>query len=77
MMSCFTGFFAVWTVHHDCDRSHAIARTVRGGYKALLTFNMFFHVEHHLFPGVPTRHLPELARRLDLVAPELSRMRVF
>ena len=20
---CMTSFFAVWTVHHDCDRSHA------------------------------------------------------
>src|SRR5262249_5823912 len=26
---CLTAFFAVWTVHHDCDRSHFIARTVR------------------------------------------------
>ena len=24
---CFSAFFAVWTVHHDCDREHYIART--------------------------------------------------
>jgi fatty acid desaturase len=28
-------------------------------------------VEHHLFPAVPTCHLPELSKRLDEVAPEL------
>jgi fatty acid desaturase len=33
--------------------------------RAALTFNMFFHLEHHLFPLVPTAHLPMLARRLD------------
>jgi fatty acid desaturase len=26
---------------------------------------MFFHVEHHLFPAVPTCHLWRLAERLD------------
>ena len=74
---CFTAFFAVWTVHHDCDRSHFIARTVRGRFKALVTYNMFFHTEHHLYPGVPTRNLPELADRLDQAAPELQQHRVF
>jgi fatty acid desaturase len=38
---------------------------------------MFFHVEHHLFPAVPTCHLPQLARRLDEAAPEFTRLRVF
>ena len=33
---------------------------------------MFLHVEHHLFPQVPTCHPPALARRLDRVMPELS-----
>lgn len=33
--------------------------------------------EHHLFAKVPTRHLPELARRLDLVAPQLRRKQVY
>jgi fatty acid desaturase len=74
---CLSGFFAVWTVHHDCDRSHYIARTIRHRFKAFVTYNMFYHVEHHLFPAVPTCHLPELAKRLDGAAPELSSRLVF
>jgi hypothetical protein len=38
---------------------------------------MLFHVEHHLLPKVPTRHPPELAWRLDRVAPELGRKQVY
>lgn len=74
--NCLTAFFAVWTVHHDCDRSHFIARTLRGRVMNAITFNMFFHIEHHLFPKVPTCHLPLLASRLDEVAPELRKMKV-
>jgi fatty acid desaturase len=73
---CLTAFFAVWTVHHDCDRSYLIARTLRRGWLNLLALNMFFHVEHHLFPKVPTCHLPCLAQRLDVVAPELKMKQV-
>lgn len=39
-------------------------------------FHMFFHVEHHLYPRVPTCHLPRLAARLDRAAPELQTWRV-
>jgi fatty acid desaturase len=53
------------------------ARTIRGRLKPFVTYEMFYHLEHHLFPAVPTRRLPELARRLDAVAPELSERRVF
>ena len=74
---CLTSFFAVWTVHHDCDQSGPFARTLRGLLKNGATYNMFFHVEHHLFPAVPTCHLPQLAARLDEAAPELTRLRVF
>ena len=41
------------------------ARTIRNRLRNAVTFSMFFHVEHHLFPQVPTAHLPRLARRLD------------
>jgi hypothetical protein len=44
-----TGFFAVWTVHHDCDRWDQLARTLRNRFKSALAFGMFYH--------------PELARR--------------
>ncbi len=74
---CLTAFFAVWTVHHDCDRSHFIARTLRNPLKSFIAFDMFYHVEHHLFPKVPTCHLGTLAKRLDKAAPELSKMQVF
>ena len=73
---CLTAFFAVWTVHHDCDRSHYIARTLRGRILTFVTFDMFYHVEHHLFPQVPTCRLPQLAARLDQAAPELQTKRV-
>ena len=74
---CLTSFFAVWTVHHDCDQPGPFARTLRGMLRNGATYNMFFHVEHHLFPAVPTCHLPQLAARLDKAAPEITRLRVF
>ncbi len=74
---CLTAFFAVWTVHHGCEPStHRFARTLRGAWANFLTMHMFFHVEHHLCPSVPTCHLPQLAERLDRVAPEYKEMRV-
>ena len=60
-----TGFFAVWTVHHGCDPHDVMARTQRGRWINRLAYSMFFHVEHHLFPAVPTCHLWRLAERLD------------
>jgi fatty acid desaturase len=74
---CLTAFFAVWTVHHDCDREHFIARTLRSRVKSAIALDMFFHVEHHLFPRVPTCHLPALAERLDVSAPELAQKQVY
>lgn len=61
---CLTGFFAVWTVHHGCEANEP-GRTQRGRWLNRLSYSMFFHAEHHLFPAVPTAHLGELARRLD------------
>jgi fatty acid desaturase len=74
---CLTAFFAVWTVHHDCDREHYIARTLRNPIKSLIAFDMFYHVEHHLYPKVPTCHLAQLSERLDEAAPELAKMQVY
>jgi fatty acid desaturase len=73
---CLTGFFAVWTVHHDLDQE-VIARTQRGKWRNRLTYGMFYHLEHHLFPAIPTPNLPELARRLDEARPGLSGKQVF
>jgi fatty acid desaturase len=72
---CLTGFFAVWTVHHGCG-AHEPGRTQRGEWLNRLSYSMFFHAEHHLFPAVPTGHLDVLARRLDAVTAEVSRRQV-
>jgi len=72
----FSAFFAVWTVHHDLEEEH-VARTMRSGWKNILTYNMFYHLEHHLFPAVPTIKLPELAKRIDKEVPELVKKSVF
>jgi fatty acid desaturase len=72
-----TGFFAVWTVHHDCDRWQQIARTLRHPLKSAVVFDMFYHLEHHLYPRVPTCRLPRLAERLDRTVPDLARKAVF
>ncbi|MDB5987642.1 MAG: Fatty acid desaturase [Nevskia sp.] len=74
---CLTAFFAVWTVHHDTESGAYPARSIRHPLKARLTYAMFYHVEHHLFPAVPTCHLAILARRLDAVAPEFGVQHVF
>lgn len=64
---CFTAFFAVWTVHHHC--ADPAGRTQRGVWLSRITYNMFYHREHHLFPQVPTPHLHLLAGRLDQCQP--------
>lgn len=71
-----SAFFAVWSVHHDCD-DHTIARTQRTPWKNFVTYSMFYHLEHHLFPAVPTIKLPELARRIDEAEPELDKRSTF
>jgi fatty acid desaturase len=70
-------FFAVWTVHHDTHDSPELARTQRTGWKNKLTFSMFYHLEHHLFPAVPTIKLPELAKRIDEALPEIEKKQTF
>jgi fatty acid desaturase len=70
-----TGFFAVWTVHHGCG-AHEPGRTQRGRWLNWISYSMFYHAEHHLFPAVPTAHLPQLARRIDFLLPELSQRQV-
>jgi fatty acid desaturase len=69
---CFTAYFAVWITHHDSGAGDLIARTQRGRLVNLASYNMFFHLEHHLFPGVPVKRLPRLAERLDAAFPALQ-----
>ncbi|WP_295211535.1 fatty acid desaturase [uncultured Chryseobacterium sp.] len=70
-------FFAVWTVHHGTHENPHFARTQRGFWKNKLTFSMFYHMEHHLFPAVPTIKLPELAERIDKALPDLDKKQAF
>jgi fatty acid desaturase len=74
---CLVGFFAVWTVHRGCGPHEHIARTQRGWLKNFMTYSMLYHIEHHLFPAVPTCHLPRLAERLDRAAPGLAEHQVY
>lgn len=72
----FVGFIAGWVVHRGCDSHSMTARTERSWLVNKLTFNMWFHQEHHLFPAVPANNLPKLAKRLDEFAPHLTELRV-
>lgn len=80
VMNAFAGVIAVWALHHDIDEqsvaSGVVARTERNRLANVLTFNLLYHAEHHLFPAVPSNHLPILARRLDEKLPILTSKRV-
>ncbi|NHZ62323.1 fatty acid desaturase [Massilia genomosp. 1] len=41
------------------------ARTMRGAIVPALFMNLTYHLEHHLYPQVPTLNLRRLSRRLD------------
>jgi len=75
LANTMVGFFAVWSVHHGCDEV-VYARSERHPLINLLTFNLLYHIEHHLFPAVPTNHLPKLAKRLDATAPQWTQQPV-
>lgn len=55
----------IWAVHRGCETGQFRARTSRSILLNALTVSLFNHLEHHLYPAVPTCHLPTLARRLD------------
>lgn len=74
---CLTSFFAVWTVHHHCDADGPNSRSIRNRFKAIITYNLFYHYEHHLFPAVPTKKLHIMAKRLDEAYPDLAIKKVF
>lgn len=67
-----TAFFAVWITHHHCEEGGPIARTETAPWINFLTYNMFLHLEHHLFPGVPVRRLGILAARIAAARPDFA-----
>jgi len=74
---CLTAFFAVWTTHHGCVHEGPIARTIRNRFKAIITYDMFYHFEHHTFPAVPTCKLAILAKRIEACTPDLQLKKVY
>lgn len=54
--------------HHDYgDTPLTQTRTLRGVVIPKLFLELTYHLEHHLYPQVPSHHLPELSRRLEPV----------
>jgi len=56
----------VYLPHHDYgDEPLTQTRTLRGRIIPAIFLELTYHLEHHLYPAVPSHHLPELARRLE------------
>ena len=61
--------YPLLTVHlphrHYGDTPLTQTHTLRGRIIPALFLELTYHLEHHLYPQVPSHNLPELARRLD------------
>ncbi len=56
----------VYLPHHDYGATPLTqTRTLRGRIIPAVFLELTYHLEHHLYPQVPSHRLPELARRLD------------
>lgn len=56
----------VYLPHKDYgDTPLTQTHTLRGHIIPMLFLELTYHLEHHLYPQVPSHHLAELARRLD------------
>jgi fatty acid desaturase len=56
----------VYLPHHDYgDEPLTQTRTLRGRLVPAMFLELTYHLEHHLYPQVPSHRLAELARRLD------------
>lgn len=56
----------VYLPHHDFgDTPLTQTRTLRGRVIPAVFLELTYHLEHHLYPQVPSHHLAELGRRLD------------
>lgn len=56
----------VYLPHHDFgDTPLTQTRTLRGRVIPAMFLELTYHLEHHLYPQVPSHHLAELGRRLD------------
>lgn len=61
--------YPLFTVHlphyHYGDHPLTQTSTLRGRIVPALFLELTYHLEHHLYPGVPSHGLKELSRRLD------------
>jgi beta-carotene hydroxylase len=61
--------YSLLTVHlPHCDYGETPltqTHTLRGTIIPALFLELTYHLEHHLYPQVPSHHLPELSRRLE------------
>lgn len=56
----------VYLPHHDYgDDPLTQTRTLQGRVIPAIFLELTYHLEHHLYPQIPSHHLAELARRLD------------
>lgn len=56
----------VYLPHHDYgDTPLTRTRTLRGRVVPAVFLELTYHLEHHLYPQVPSHNLPRLSRRLD------------
>jgi fatty acid desaturase len=57
----------VWLPHrHHGDTPETVAGSLRWPVVPRLLLGLTYHLEHHLYPQVPSHHMAELARRLAL-----------
>jgi fatty acid desaturase len=69
----------VYLPHHDYGHTPLTqTRTLRGRVIPAIFLELTYHLEHHLYPQVPSHQLPELARRLEgyLAANDVRPVRV-
>jgi len=66
LASWFYPIFAVWLPHREFLETRALpAWTVRGVLFPKLFRPLAYHLEHHLYPRVPSHNLPKLAAKLE------------
>jgi len=64
--SWFYPLLTVHLPHRDYGETPLTqTHTLRGRIVPALFLELTYHLEHHLYPQVPSHNLPELARRLD------------
>ncbi|RKS67762.1 beta-carotene hydroxylase [Actinomadura pelletieri DSM 43383] len=74
MMIVGSWVYPLLTVHlphrHYGDTPLTQTHTLRGRVVPAMFLELTYHLEHHLYPQVPSHHLARLARRLDPVLAE-------